>query len=472
MKRMPQAGVQAWETFLRRGKIEEGLGRLRAAEQAYRKALTANPDSNPLEREFARFLENRGRFKEAEASLLRAMRLGWPREEGEATLTRLREQSDISPTSDWPQVFSALLCERKYRAGFRLGDAMLKKSSRLSNANIFLWPWWHKVSSRLSDEKLEFCAQELKRLQKAGAGGKFAGWFAYCRGVLFLCLGQVAEAMAEYEGVKRLRSPRYSLLHHPFVLHRLLAGDFKWTIANCRDLLKHVPDYWWFQCRMAEAFMAKGDLKRGLREFERAAARAADAWSRQSIVTWHSAALLWAGEYRRALEKLDHAAGLGTKIWVDCWRGAAYLKLGRLQKALADLDAAIKTDPQDLEAHLWRGEAHRLLGRPTEALRDLDRAISLDDKYMWGYFNRALVRDSSGDSLGMAADFAMIPKNVVAAIRGCSPEEIGVLGPKEMRKVLEEGLKRAKGIRRPENYLNSIWLPSRPGTGRRIKPFG
>ncbi|MEK7232777.1 MAG: hypothetical protein AAB268_03095 [Elusimicrobiota bacterium] len=35
---------------------------------------------------------------------------------------------------------------------------------------------------------------------------------------------------------------------------------------------------------------------------------------------------------------------------------------------------------------------------------------------------------------------------------------------KEMREILEAGLKRAKGIRRPEHSLNSIWL------GRHARP--
>lgn len=494
VKNRGEEPAQAWETFLERGRLEEKKGRMAQAEQAYRKALLANPDFNSLEREFARFFESRGRHKEAEAHLLRALELGWPRDEGEAALARLREKTlppamveersfaaaakaleaaaaDLPEGSGalWPKVFSALLCERKYAEAFRLGDAMLAKSARMSNANSFLWPWWFKVSSRHSDKKVKFCVQELKRVRKARTGGEFPGWFAYCLGVLLLSLGRNEEAMAEYKRVKRLRSPRYSLMHHPFVMHRLLAGDFKWTVGNCRALLRYVPGYWWFQCRMAEALMADGDVAKGLREFELAVEGAADVWARQSIMTWQGAALLWAGEYRRSLAVLDEAAGIGTKIWVNCWRGGAYLKLGRLQEALTDLDQAIKTDPQDLEAHLWRGEAYRLLGRHAEALNDLDRAIALDAKYTWGYFNRALVRGVLGDAKGMAADFAMIPEEIVTAIRGAPKAgRAAVRSPQEMRKVLEAGLMRAGGIRRPENYLNSIWMgrgkPSAPRT--------
>ncbi|MDD5304845.1 MAG: tetratricopeptide repeat protein [Elusimicrobia bacterium] len=478
-----KAPAPAWEAFLERGRLEEKKGRMAQAERAFRRALRAGPSSNSLAREFSRFLESRGRHKEAAAQLLRAMELGWPRAEGEPTLARLREKTSPPPKIEpgsfeeeakaleeapagspeggdalWPQVFSALLCEHKYREAFRLGDAMLKKSARTPYATSFLWPWWHAVSSRGSVKKMKFCARELEFLGKARAGGEFAAWFAYCRGVLLLSLGRNAEAAVEYGRIRRLRSPRYSLLHHPFVMQRLLAGDFKWTIATCRVLLKNVPEYWWLHCRMAEALMAGGDVAGGLREFERAAAIAGDDRARQAIMTWHGAALLWAGKYRRALAMFDKASGLGTKIWVNCWRGGACLKLGENRKALAELDLAIKTDHQDLEAYLWRGEALRLLGRHAEALNDLDRAIALDANYTWAYFNRALVRGARGDAKGMAADYAMIPRDVVAALGGAPKAGAAALTPKEMRAVLESGLKRAKGIRRPEHYLNSIWM--------------
>lgn len=482
----------AWEALLEKGKAAERLGRLDEAEEAYRRALAANPGFDSLHREFARFLEGCGRLDESAAFVSRALELGWPREEGERALARLEGKSGGGEKSNfvlvhtfldeekyaeavsalkaaalrsreegealWPDVFSALLCARRYREAFDLGEAMLSRSVRIPFANGFLWPWWHAVSSRGSRRKMAFCAAELRRVRLASRAPGFEVWFAYLRGVLLLGLGRDGEAMKEYAVVRRSRSPRYSMMHHAFVMHRLMAGELKWTIANCRALLRSVPDYWWFHCRMAEALMADGEIDRGLGEFERAAALASDVRARRAVTTWHGAALLWAGRYREALKKLDEGAAIGTTIWVNCWRGAAFLMLGRRREALADLDAAIATDPQDLEAHLWRGEAHRLMGRTAEALRDLDRALALDPGYAWAYFNRALVRDAKGDAKGMAEDFARIPADLVAALRG---PKAGPMDRKGMRAVLETGLARAKGIRRPESYLNSIWLGAR-----------
>lgn len=478
----------AWEALLEKGKAAEKRGRLDEAEEAFRRALSANPGFDSLHREFARFLEACGRLEESARHVSRALELGWPREEGEAALSRLRGKggggksnfvlvhafldegkyaeaaravqgaADRSPEDGeafWPDVFSAMLCARLYREAFAFGEAMLKRSVRIPFASGFLWPWWHKVSSRGSGRKIAFCAEELRRVRRAARAPGFEVWFAYLRGVLLLGLGRDAEAMEEYAAIRRSRSPRYSMMHHAFVMHRLMAGDLKWTIAECRALLRDVPDYWWFHCRMAEAHMADGDIPRGLREFEKAAAASTDVRARRAVTTWHGAALLWAGRYREALEKLDEGAAIGTKIWVNCWRGAAYLLLGERRKALADLDAAIATDPEDLEAHLWRGEAYRVMGRPAEALRDLDRALELDPGYTWAYFDRALARDDAGDAKGMAADFARIPADIIAALRG---PKAGAPGRAEMRATLEAGLERARGIRRPEAYLNSIWL--------------
>lgn len=478
-----------WEAALERARLEEKKGRLEAAERSYRRALALNGGFGSLERELARFLEARGRTREAESRLLRALELGWPREEGERTLARLREKRSAralaaagrfdeaaaalaeAPATEEgdalaPAVFSALLCARAYEAAFRFAEAMLRKSPQAPLCHKALWPWWHGASSRGSAEKDAFCAAELERVRRASATGRRGGWFAYLRGVLLLNLNRNAEAMAEYALVRRLRAPRYALLRYPFVLCRLGMCDFAGAISEFRALLADAPGCWWFRCRMGEALMAAGEAAKGLAEFERAAREAPPA-DRPAVAAWHGGALLWAGEYRASLAKLDEALALGADLWVRCWRGGALLMLGRPARALADLDLALERDPQDLEAHLWRGEACRVLGRTGEALRALDRAVALDSSYAWAYFNRALARDDAGDAKGMAADCARIPADLLAAVRGpVRPGKGGAPGRAATRALLEEGLRRAKGVRRPEHFLNSIWM----GHGEPLAP--
>ena len=47
------------------------------------------------------------------------------------------------------------------------------------------------------------------------------------------------------------------------------------------------------------------------------------------------------------------------------------------QRAIQDLDEAIRLDPQLAVAYTNRAEAYTLLGMDTDAQRDLDRAVEL-----------------------------------------------------------------------------------------------
>jgi tetratricopeptide (TPR) repeat protein len=511
-------GGPALEILLGLGRLHEKLGRCARAETEFRKAAAARPGSAPALVGLARVLIKTGRLAEAEARLRRALRLGGPsgetqlllgqilaaRGRGRSAESQLRRAAAALPGSivaqlelarfldqsgrrgaalaafrraaaaaeaadspevhaKWPEVFSALLCAGAYGDAFRLGEALLGRSAQMAYANSFLWPWWYGVYSRQSEAKARFCRRELGRLR---GFGEHPHWRAYCRGVLAINLGRDRQVQEEYARLRRLPMRRYACLHHPFVAHLLMAGRFAESEAACRAVLREVPEYWWFQCRLGESLLARGARAEGIREFERAG-RTPDLVARQSVLTWHGEALLWLGRYRAALEKFRQSRALGTQVWVDCWQGAARLKLGDVRAALADLDRAIARDPQDLEAYVWRGEACRLSGRHAEALRDLDRAVALDRGYAWAYCNRALVRGELGDEAGMAADFAAIPSRMTRFLRRrLGLPEGGALNLARMREVLLSGLELAKGIRRPEPYLNPVWM------GRRARILG
>lgn len=203
--------------------------------------------------------------------------------------------------------------------------------------------------------------------------------------------------------------------------------------------------------------MAGGDVEGGLAEFGRAQA-AAGARSRGDVLTWHGEALLWAGRYRQARDKLDEAVSLGYTTYVHGWRGAARLKLGDVPGALAELDVALCLDAKDDEARVWRGEALRAAGRDAEAVADLDFVISRNRDDLWARCNRGLSRLSLGDKRGLAEDFAALPTYVAAAL--CAelklPEK--ALRHDQMARILEECLQRAKGLRRIEGYLQPLWM--------------
>ncbi|MBI5622569.1 MAG: tetratricopeptide repeat protein [Elusimicrobia bacterium] len=372
-----------------------------------------------------------------------------------------------SAQADWYQVFSALLCKAKYPEAFRLGEALLDKPEPLAASHAFLWPWWRKVRRAVGERS--FCHDELERLASASRSGRFGHWFAYCRTILLSTLARYEEAEAEYRHIKDLDPGRYAWMRQPFVLVRLLPEkpDFDGTIEVCRVVLSASPDHWWVRCRMAEAYLAKGLLKDGLAELQRAEDGARGS-ARGETLTWHGEVLLWLGRYREAFAKLDEAVRLGDRTFVYGWRGGASLKLGDRSAALADFTRAIEHDPKDVEAYVWRGEVLRLMGRHREALADLDRFVKESSNCLWGLFNRGLLKDSLGDGQGMLEDLrsAVRIKELEPLVRhigaklktDCGPVLAGNLSPAQARRFMKAGLDLAKGVRRWEPYVQAIWM--------------
>ncbi len=496
LKLSAAAGAAPWEMLLWMGRIEEKSGRLARAEQTYRKAMDADPKAAP---ELSRLLEETKFVEYRRALLAEALRTGDGLERLEAAvrgslsgvapapgastllvemLLQLIEGGRYAPemeralldgvaragagdklSTEWPQIFSALMCVRRYPQAFRLGEAILDKFGRFESPGQLMWPWWRMIRRAVAEDR--FVALELGRMRAAGRSGEFPHWYAYYRAILLSDLGRNGAAMAEYAKLKPLDSERYSWMCQSFVLVKLGDMDFPGAIAISRDILSRAPSHWWVRCRMAEAYMAGGDVPRGLREFEEAE-RTCGPGLKGEVLTWHGEVLLWLGDYARALEKLDAAVALGGKTFVFGWRGAARLKLGDREGALADLDRAVDLDPKDFEARVWRAEALRLAGRGAEALRDVEHVIGGGPKNFWAHLNRALLRDASGDARGMAEDFAEAPEALLALVAKRLKIKKGRPSRAQMRTILTAGLEWAKGVRRWENFVQPIWMERLP----------
>ncbi|MDD5304846.1 MAG: tetratricopeptide repeat protein, partial [Elusimicrobia bacterium] len=337
--RLSSSSGSAWEALLWLGRIEEKRGRLAQAEQAYRRAIKINPKAAP---ELVRLLEEEKFADYRSARLAEAFRTKAGREkieaevrsalEGEAPvpgarieiLLRLIEAGRYAPELErallvcvdragpedkilieWPQIFSALMCARRYPEAFRLGEAVLDKLGGLASPGQLMWPWWRMIRRAVAENK--FIDLELQRIRAAGASGEFPHWFAYYRAILLSDGSRNQEkAMLEYDQIKNLDADRYSWMLQTFVLVKLGAKDYPGAIAISRDILSRAPSHWWVRCRMAEAYMAGGDVDTGLREFAEAE-RTCGPGLVGEVLTWHGEVLLWLGEYGRALEELDAA---------------------------------------------------------------------------------------------------------------------------------------------------------------------
>lgn len=482
----------AWEALLWLGRIEEKRGRFPQAEEAFRRAAEKDAKAEPELRRFFQeeaFLARRkarlegllarGRGpaaarelaaslsapgKEDEASLIAQLLLLveaglYPPALERALLGRLaRAKPEDKLAREWPQVFSALMCAARYEAAFRLGEAVLDAFGRIEAPGQLMWPWWRTIRRAVAEDR--FIDAELERIRKASAAGRHPHWFAYYRAILLSDASRGQEkAVLEYDALRDLDPARYSWMLQSFVLVKLGVPDYAGAIAISRRILDRSPGHWWVRCRMAEAYLASGDVAQGLRELDEAE-RTCETAQLGEVLTWHGEALLWLGEYARSLEKLDAAVALGAKTFVFGWRGAARLKSGDAAGALEDLDRAVAHDPKDFEAAVWRVEALRALGRRAEARAEADRVILQGPRNYWAHIGRALLRDELGDAEGMAGDFSLIPPDMLAFLTrklGLEPRP-GAPSRARMRRILSAALDWAGGIRRWEKYVQPIWM--------------
>jgi len=113
-------------------------------------------------------------------------------------------------------------------------------------------------------------------------------------------------------------------------------------------------------------------------------------------------------------EQMLHRTGLRYN------RAQVYLMTGRLEEALADLDAVIEVDPNFHDHYFNRANVLRRLGRSAEAIEDYGRSLDLSPPYPEVYYNRADAKLELGDVDGALADFGraieLDPSNVDALL--------------------------------------------------------
>jgi tetratricopeptide (TPR) repeat protein len=104
------------------------------------------------------------------------------------------------------------------------------------------------------------------------------------------------------------------------------------------------------------------------------------------------------GDYDRAIIDLDEAIRLESKFaraWND--RGFTYTSKGNNNGAISDYDQAIRLDPNYALAHVNRGNVYDSKGDHDRAIFDYDEAIRLDPKYVVAWNNRGWSYNNKGN---------------------------------------------------------------------------
>lgn len=86
-------------------------------------------------------------------------------------------------------------------------------------------------------------------------------------------------------------------------------------------------------------------------------------------------------------------------------RAWAYIDQGDLARAAADLDRAVRLDPDAAGPHLNYGVIHYRQGDRRRALADFNEAIRLSPDYAQAYANRGYTYEVLGDSARALADY-------------------------------------------------------------------
>lgn len=133
-------------------------------------------------------------------------------------------------------------------------------------------------------------------------------------------------------------------------------------------------------------------------------------YSSYEIAIEHARALAVEGKYEQAVQAYGEVLQRFPEIepeQVYTYRGIAHIALGEYDRALADLDLAIKLDSRQVVAYRNRGGVYAVIRRdPQRAIADLDQAIKLDPNNMHAYYLRGFAYSDQGDAAKARADFA------------------------------------------------------------------
>ena len=113
--------------------------------------------------------------------------------------------------------------------------------------------------------------------------------------------------------------------------------------------------------------------------------------------------------YEKSIEALNRSiASDSTFKLARLSRGTAFMKLDRLDEALADFDRVIDLDPAYSKAYHLRGLVHERIGDHRAALNDISKAIDLDPDYGAAYYSRANLHTNMGNQDLAMEDIQMV----------------------------------------------------------------
>jgi tetratricopeptide (TPR) repeat protein len=126
--------------------------------------------------------------------------------------------------------------------------------------------------------------------------------------------------------------------------------------------------------------------------------------SRAAMLAERAHAFYDRDEIEKALADLDEAVRLAPEPQAYFGRGVVFLTKGEFARAIADFAEGINLAPKAAGGYYNRGMAYRRTGDYSRALDDLNEAIELDPKFAPAYFERSRVHRQLGKCAEAAVD--------------------------------------------------------------------
>nr|XP_014340513.1 PREDICTED: tetratricopeptide repeat protein 37 isoform X1 [Latimeria chalumnae]XP_014340514.1 PREDICTED: tetratricopeptide repeat protein 37 isoform X1 [Latimeria chalumnae]XP_014340515.1 PREDICTED: tetratricopeptide repeat protein 37 isoform X1 [Latimeria chalumnae] len=121
------------------------------------------------------------------------------------------------------------------------------------------------------------------------------------------------------------------------------------------------------------------------------------------------------------LKKVTNRASAGTAKWAWLRQGLYYLRMNQHTQAVADLQAAIRADPQDPNCWESLGEAYLSRGGYTTALKSFTKASELNPQSIYSMYKIAAIKQMLGKYKEAVADYQLIvqmSEDYVPALKG------------------------------------------------------
>ena len=204
------------------------------------------------------------------------------------------------------------------------------------------------------------------------------------RGVAHSSKGDHDDAIADLEEAIRL-NPSLALAHWARGVVHWSRGDYDRSIADCDEAIKLDPRSDFSYSARGTAYASKGDYARAITDHNEAIKLNPKLGG---YYVFRGYAHLYNGNNSGAIADYTEAISLDPKgaprsAGAHAGRGEAYRRNRDYDRALLDLNEAIKRNSDYLASYAYRGSVHEAKGDRAKAIEDYNKALSIHAKTQW-----------------------------------------------------------------------------------------